>query len=59
MACNVRHGAVIPQNAALSQKPIIATIQSRHGTVSLTRRIVGVSGTRVLVELHAVCVPVP
>jgi hypothetical protein len=36
---HVRHGAVKPQKAARSQKPINATAHKRHGTLSLTRLI--------------------
>ena len=32
----VRHGAVIPQKAALSQNTAVATIHTRHGIWSLT-----------------------
>ena len=35
---HVRHGAVRPQNAARSQKPMAATIHSCQGTASRTRR---------------------
>jgi len=46
---NLRHGAVVPQNAALSHSMMIATICTRHGTLSLTRRKSRVSAADVLV----------
>lgn len=41
---HLRHGAVNPQKAALSQKAINAMTHKRHGTLSLTLRMLVESG---------------
>jgi hypothetical protein len=35
---NIRHGPVVPQNAARSQKPTAATTHNLFGMLSFTRR---------------------